>query len=179
MIDLTERAEQVAEAYEPDQAHRLLGGYLAIMTTWFVGAIAFVLRVRRRGLELPRPSLGDLALFGVATHKLARLIAKDRILSPLRAPFVRYDHPISSSEVMERPRGHGLQHAIGELISCPMCMGQWVASGFTAGSVLAPAGTRLAASMFATLAVSDTMQYLYAGLRKAEMLLERQDREEG
>jgi len=41
--------------------------------------------------------------------------------------------------VMESVRGHGPQHAVGELISCPFCLGLWTATALTAGMVYAPA----------------------------------------
>ena len=46
---------------------------------------------RRSGRELPeRVDAADLLLTGLATHKLSRLVAKDRIMSFARAPFTEH-----------------------------------------------------------------------------------------
>ena len=51
---------------------------------------------------------GDIVLTGVATHKLSRLIAKDKIMAFVRAPFTEYQEPGGPAEVEERARGRGL-----------------------------------------------------------------------
>ena len=76
--------------------------------------------MRAGGRELPeRPRAADLLLAGVATHKLSRLLTKDRVTSFIRAPFTRYEQPAGHGEVEEEPRGSGLRLAIGELLVCP------------------------------------------------------------
>ena len=79
----------------------------------------------------------DVVLLSIATHKLSRLLSKDAVTSPLRAPFTRYDHPIGSGEVTEqvRDQGSSTRHAVGELLSCPFCLAVWVATGLTGGLV--------------------------------------------
>jgi hypothetical protein len=64
-------------------------------------------------------------------------------------------------------RGHGVQHSVGELLSCPMCLAQWVATGLSAGLVLAPRQTRLVLATFTAVAGADFLQYLYAYLQQA------------
>ena len=59
---------------------------------------------------------------------MARLLTKDTVVSPIRAPFTRFEGPGGPSEVNERVRGRGWRHAIGELITCPFCAGEWVAA---------------------------------------------------
>ena len=47
---------------------------------------------RRRGDGLPeRIGAGDIVMAGVATHKLSRLVTKDKVTGVLRAPFTRYE----------------------------------------------------------------------------------------
>src|SRR4051812_40520138 len=78
---------------------RPLGSYLALVSTWhalFLGGL--VAAERRRGLS-ERVGLGDVVLVGAATHKVCRLIAKDRVLSFLRAPFTRYQEDSGQGEV--------------------------------------------------------------------------------
>ena len=113
--------------------------------------------------DLPtRFSPADIVLLGVATHKYSRLVAKDRVTAFIRAPFVRYQGEAGPSEVEETARGEGPQRAIGELISCPFCVGMWVASGLGLGFVAAPRVTRFVAGVGTALAVADFLHLAHA-----------------
>ena len=126
------------------------------------GMAAGLIGARRRGRELPERIAGrDLVLAGVATHKLSRLIAKDRITAFARAPFTEYEQPGGPAEVEERARGEGLRRTIGELLVCPYCLGMWVSGGFHLGLVAAPRATRFAASVLTGLTISDFLQIAY------------------
>jgi hypothetical protein len=70
-------------------------------------------------------------------------------------------------ELAEEVRGHGLQHSTGELLSCPMCLSQWVATALTLGLVVAPAPTRLVMGTFSAVAGADFLQHVYVMLQKA------------
>ena len=117
---------------------------------------------RRRGHKLPERIDGrDLMLAGVATHKLSRLIAKDRITAFARAPFTEFQHTGGPAEVEERARGEGLRRTIGELLVCPYCLGMWISGGFHLGLVTAPRATRFTASVLTGLTISDFLQIAY------------------
>jgi hypothetical protein len=152
--------------YAPAE-HRPLGSY-AVLTGAFGAALAgTLLGLRAAGRELPeRPSAADIALAGVATHKLSRLLAKDKVTSFLRAPFTRYQAPGPPGEVEEQPRGTGMRLAIGELALCPYCLSQWVAAAFACGLVAAPRTTRFVASIYAAETVSDFLQQAYIAVEK-------------
>ena len=123
---------------------------------------AGVAGARRRGRELPeRIEVRDLVLAGVATHKLSRLISKDKITAFARAPFTEYQQPGGPAEVEERPRGEGLRRTIGELLVCPYCLGMWISGGFHLGLVSAPRATRFTASVLTGLTISDFLQIAY------------------
>ena len=98
---------------------------------------------------------------GVATHKLSRLISKDRITAFARAPFTEFQEPGGPAEVEERARGDGWRRTIGELLVCPYCLGMWISGGFNLGLVVAPRGTRFAASVLTGLTISDFLQIAY------------------
>jgi hypothetical protein len=153
-------------AYSPHE-HRPVAAYGAL-TTAFLGAFGGALvALRASGRELPeRPAAGDLALLGVATHKVSRLLAKDRVTSFLRAPFTRYQEPDGHGEVSEEARGTGLQLALGELLICPYCLAQWVAAGFGVALVAAPRTTRFVASVYAIETLSDVLQLGYLAAEK-------------
>jgi hypothetical protein len=159
-------AHRQAEHYRGD-ADRPLGSYLGMLAVYTggVGALAALGRVLgRRAPE--RIGAGDLGLLAVATHRLARTIAKDPITSPLRAPFTRFDGTSAAGELAEDVRGHGLRHSVGELIACPMCLAQWVATALSAGLVFAPRQTRLVMTTLSAVAGADFLQYLYAYLQQ-------------
>ena len=112
--------------------------------------------------RLPRRfSLLDLALLGIATHKLSRIVAKDRITGILRAPFVSYVRSSGAGEVEEEPRGRGFQRGIGHLISCPYCMAPWCATALGFGLLFVPRVTRFFAGILASVATSDFLHRAY------------------
>jgi hypothetical protein len=151
--------------HAPEQ-HRPLGGYAVLMATFAGASGAFGAWLRRSGRPLPeRPAPGDLALVMVATHKAARLLAKDRVASTIRAPFTRFQDDEGLGEVAEAARGRGLRRAIGELVVCPYCLSVWIAGGFTAGLIAAPRPTRWSASVLAAVFGADLLQIAY---KKAE-----------
>ena len=95
----------------------------------------------------------------MATHKLSRLITKDPVTSPLRAPFTVYHGQEGPAELEEEVRGQGARKAVGELITCPFCIDMWVATGLMAGFIYLPRTTRLAIDTLAILAAADLLQF--------------------
>ena len=141
----------------------------AALTALYNGSVAaFVLAQRRSGQPLPeRVPAGDLVLLSVGTYKLSRLIAKDRIMSFARAPFTRFEGESERpGEVVETPRGSGLRHAIGELLVCPYCLGQWVGTAFLATYLREPRLARTIAASFAVVAGSDLLQEAWVAVDK-------------
>jgi hypothetical protein len=136
--------------------------YAALTALFNAGMAAGLAGARRRGHDLPeRVETRDLVLAGVATHKLSRLIAKDRITAFARAPFTEFQEPGGPAEVEERARGEGLRRTVGELLVCPYCLGMWISGGFHLGLVAAPRATRFAASVLTGLTISDFLQIAY------------------
>jgi hypothetical protein len=130
--------------------------------------IAFALAQRRSGHRLPdRFPAGDLAMLSIATYKVSRLIAKDRVMSFARAPFTRLQGESERpGEVNEEPRGKGLQHAIGELLVCPFCLGQWVGTALFATYLRDPRLARTVAATFTVVAGSDLLQEAWVAVDK-------------
>ena len=127
----------------------------------------FLLVAKGLGRTIPeRVEAKDIALFGVATHKLSTMGAQDAITSPLRAPFTELQEMESQKNVEERPRGEGLRRSIGELLTCQFCLGMWVAAFFTYGLILAPRVARLVATILTILTVSDHLHQTYKALLK-------------
>jgi Protein of unknown function (DUF1360) len=165
--DLDERLAAEKRAYAGDE-DRPLEGYVAAMATYGAFAAMVVMAAATRRRHAPdRFPVVDIALTGVATHKLTRIISKDSVTSPLRAPFTRYKEPGGPAEVMEEVRGKGVRHAVGELVTCPFCLSPWIATALTGGLVVAPRFTRAVTAVFSAVAISDHLQLTYAESQKA------------
>lgn len=160
-------AKDQADEYRGDES-RPLAGYLAAIGSYVAAAGASAVAVRVTGKKYSGVATPwDVIWLGLASHKLSRILAKDAVTSPLRAPFTHYEGSAGEAEITESVRHErGVEHALGELLSCPFCLDQWVASGFAVGTVLAPRTTRLTMLIFAATAVSDALQLGYAGLQK-------------
>lgn len=148
--------------YSSDEERPLkaFGGLMGVYAA-FAGTLG--LAAYRRGLP-ERVSVGDLALLGVATAKLSRLLSKDRVTSPLRAPVTQFEEFKNGSEVDESPRGSGVQLALGELATCSFCLAQWVGTALLGGLLLRPRETRTVAGLFALLSVNDAVQVAHEKL---------------
>ncbi len=142
-----------------------LGGYAVLMAGFTAAVAGFVTWMGRSGHDFPeRFDAGDLALITLATHKSSRLLAKDRVTRPVRAPFTSFEEDSGAGEVEERARGRGVRRAIGELLVCPYCLGMWLASIFAVGMTLAPRQTRWAASVLSAHFGADILQVVYKKL---------------
>jgi hypothetical protein len=156
--------ERTSEKEECDE--QLLAEYAALLA-FYIASVAVLTGAAIEQKRLPkRFSVLDLALLGIATHKLSRIIAKDRITGILRAPFVSYIRSAGAGEVEEEPRGRGIQRGIGNLISCPYCMGPWCATALAFGFVFAPRVTRFFAGILASVAASDFLQRAYLAAKE-------------
>lgn len=143
-----------------------LAGYAALAGI-FVSGLAATVAVLERTRRLPaRWRTRDLILTGIATHRLSRIVARDRVMTPLRAPLTRYRGSAGAGEVKEELRGHGLRKAVGALLTCPYCVAPWLASGLLVTLALRPRVARFAQALLTSVAVSDFTQQLYAGARR-------------
>ena len=158
---LKEVPNPVAGYADPEERPPFLP-YLSFMSTFSALVAAALTIAKRQGRELPeRVPAGQLLLIGTASHKLSRLLSKDKVTSPLRAPFTELEGKGGPAELEERSRGTGVRKAVGELLICPFCLGLWVIAAFYVGLLFAPRVTRFIASLFAALTISDFLQIAY------------------
>jgi hypothetical protein len=152
-------------------AERPLAGDLGAMGVYLGLVSAAGAAVRSSGRELPeRIPVGDAVLLTVATFRLARRLAKDPVTAPIRAPFTQFQGPSGHAEIAEEVREHGgVKHAVGELLTCPFCLAQWVGTGFVFGYVTAPKATRLAALTMTMVAGSDVLQFVYDAIQNGRL----------
>jgi Protein of unknown function (DUF1360) len=159
---INDDAPAAIRGYAPPSERPPLLSYavtMGVFNALFAGAL---LSAKRAGRQLPeRIGTADLLTVGVASHKLSRLVAKDKVTSPLRAPFTEFEEEGGPSEFKEASRGEGARKAIGELLICPYCLGLWVVAGFSLGLLFAPRLTRFLAAIFSALTISDFLQIAY------------------
>lgn len=155
------RTADPTTGYAPGES-RPLAAYTLLTAGFFGGLAGALAAARATGREIDRPGFGDIVIGGIATQKVSRLIAKDKVTSFMRAPFTRFQEPAGHGELEEAPRGEGLRYAVGELLVCPYCMAQWVAGGIAVGHVFAPRTTRLLTAMWAAQAIADGIQLAYS-----------------
>jgi hypothetical protein len=142
-----------------------LAGYATLLAAYsgIFGSLLSVLSSRPKTM----PRLADVVMMGVATHKIGRILAKDWVTSPLRAPFVEYKESAGGGEVKEQSRGTGLQRAIGDLLTCPWCIAPWVAGTLYSLFLMNPRAARVVAAGFTSVAISDFLQHGYMAARRA------------
>ena len=130
------------------------GALNAVYATLLAGLVlATRERQRRAGTADPIPAR-EVVPMAAATFALAKVVAKEKIGTWVREPFVEHgpDHrPVE-------PRGRRLRRAIGELITCTRCAGAWSALGVVGLRALSPAAGRLVTTVLATSAANDFLQ---------------------
>ncbi len=141
---------------EPAASARPLPEYAALVTVFSAALGGFLVLGRNRVPE--RIGLGDLARVGVASYKIGRLVAKDEVTSWVRAPVTR-------DEDAQEPEREGMARALGELVTCPYCIGLWVSAGLTAALAVRPRETRLVTTVFAAQAVADFLNAAFVRVR--------------
>jgi hypothetical protein len=167
----TKKAPPVSRGSEHHRAKgdpRPLKGYAGVLVTYATLAGALTLGLRGKRFRLKSLSPMDLILYALATEHLSRVITKDSLTSVLRTPFTQFDEAAGEGEVNEEVIGSGARHAVGELLTCPFCMAQWVATGLVAGSLAMPTLTTAVISISAAARASDYLDLFYGVLRQAQ-----------
>jgi hypothetical protein len=133
----------------------------------FFGGLAVVAALARRS---PPSSAVDFAALAAATFKASRTLSRERVGAFVRQPFVEGDAEIGEEE---EPAGKGLQRALGELVTCPRCLGTWTAAGLASTQILTPRFGRLLTWTLGASAANDFLQAAFTALcEKANRLEE-------
>jgi hypothetical protein len=125
--------------------------YMALNAV-FAAMLAGVVVAAREKTRASEPlSSRDLAVTGAASFALAKVISRERIGTWVREPFVE-------EEAGGRPRGRGLRHAVGELLTCSRCVGAWSALALVGLRLTSPATGRVVNDVLAVSAMNDWLQ---------------------
>lgn len=144
-----------------------MAGFATALGVFSTGVTATALFGRLTGRQLPDRIVPlDIGLGGLATFKFARMLAKDAVTTPIRAPFTEFEDNAGAGEVMETPKPGHPRHTIGDLISCPFCLAPWVSTSYVAALALSPRLARAWAATFSIVALSDTLQFGYDQLKE-------------
>jgi len=112
---------------------------------------ALLVASRSRGAAPIRP--GELPIMGLATFALAKLVAKEKVESWVREPFLE-ERPDGE----RRPKGRRLRYAVGELLSCTRCVGSWSALGLVGFRMLRPREAQVVVPVLALAGANDWLQ---------------------
>ena len=151
----TETADRPVEAVD----------YGVLNATWALLMTGMVLATYERGQRDPIRG-AELAPIAAATFALSKVVAKEKIGSWVREPFVE----VRDGE--PRPRGERMRHAVGELVTCSRCLGAWTAMGIVGLRLASPPAGRAVTSVLAAAAANDFMQasfrYVCANANRAQ-----------
>ncbi|MDQ1629907.1 MAG: hypothetical protein QOI54_3651 [Actinomycetota bacterium] len=172
-VGLTGMAGRVARSY--GRGDGALSGYAGAISVFGAATGAVTLAAWRSGRRPAPLSPYELSCLCVATHKVSRLVAKDAVTSPLRAPFTRFEGATGDAELAEEVNGRGPRKALGELLTCPFCLAPWVATTFMAGYTFLPGLTRAAVAVLTAVAGADFLQLAYAGAQQRTTPPEQRD----
>jgi Protein of unknown function (DUF1360) len=139
------------------------------LTAAFGAVLAGFLATSRERLPERMPTT-DLFRIGLASYKLGRLVTKDEITSFLRAP-------VTEDAEATTPKRGGVAGALGELLTCPYCVGVWTAAGLSYAHVLAPREARFITAIFGADALADFLNAGFVRLREGSPQAVREDAE--
>jgi Protein of unknown function (DUF1360) len=139
------------ERAEADQTY---AAKLALIGTFLGSMATFSLMARCRETEATASPF-DLVLLGLASYRIGRMLAYERVAAPLRAGVTTTAPDPSGFGETVVARGEGARKAIGELLSCPVCVSTWAAAGLVYGMQLAPAPTRVLAKTLGVAGVAE------------------------
>ncbi len=137
---------------------------LVLISLFGLMFVAFTAWAWNQGLKDWRPAPFDLLLLAFAVYRLGRLVAFERVADPLRRPFtVTVPDHTGAGESVE-PRGTGVLQAFGQLISCPICAGTWIAAFLTYALFAFPGPARLFLMMTAAIGAAELLHNLTEAL---------------
>jgi hypothetical protein len=141
--EIEERSE--SRSMRRKRSYTAYAALIALYNLLFGG---FLLFYRKRDNTLERMSPLDMAMLGLATLRMAKLISEDEIAAVLREPV---SEDVNGQKV---PQGGGLRRSLGKLLLCPTCTGTWIAAFLTYALHLWPRQTRPLLAMLSASGVS-------------------------
>jgi hypothetical protein len=127
-----------------------------ILNVAYFALLAGLVAAHQRRDPEERISGVELLPLGAATFSLSKAVAREKIGSWVREPFV------DETACGQRLRGRRLRRAMAELVTCSRCIGTWSGLGIVGLRLAHPPAGRAVTSVLATAALND---FLQAGFR--------------
>jgi hypothetical protein len=142
--------------------------YAALIALYNALFGAFLLFYRKRDDSLAQLRPLDMAMLGLATLRMAKLISEDEITSVLREPVIE---EVDGQKV---PQGGEFRKSLGKLVLCPTCTGTWIAALLTYALHLWPRYTRPFLAMMAASGISQVSDALLSLVYTDRDLLQKE-----
>jgi hypothetical protein len=127
---------------KPKQEERLTK---IILISFFLAVMAVFAKLFGRKHESKlNLSAVDLFLLATSTFRLGRLVAYNEAFEPIRSPVAKTVPDDSGAGKTTEPKQKGgALKSLGQLVTCPICSGTWIAAGLTYALHLWPGATRV------------------------------------
>ena len=145
------RNGQFSDAVEPED--------YAVINAVYAALLGGLVYATRESVKQDPIRAGELLPLGAATFAVSKVIAREKIGTWMREPFVE------DAGHGGKPRGRRLQRALGELVTCSRCVGAWSALGVVGLRAASPDAGRLVTWVLATSALNDWAQLGFAWAR--------------
>ena len=133
--------------------------YLTLTGIFFSLFALFSSRHRRKS-DIEDLKSRELAMLGFASYRLGHLISFDKVTEPLRLPFTETKMDDFGAAMTVEARGEGVQRALGELVSCPICSGTWAAAALVYLVNLFPGPGRVLITMLGAIGMGEVLHSL-------------------
>jgi hypothetical protein len=141
--------------------------YAAISAGYGALVAAVLLAARDKGDDPIRQS--EIVPLGLATFSLSKLIAKEKVDTWVREPFLE---ELPDGE--RRPKGRRLRYAVGELLSCSRCVGAWSSLALVGLRLTKPREARVVTALLSASALNDFLQAGFTQLCAASNIAQQQ-----
>lgn len=137
------------------RSYAFLSGVFNLALAWFCW--------RKR----PEPiAARDWGMLVLATFRMSRLLAYDDVMQAYRDPVAEVvPHDSGAGDTTQARPGVGIRRALGELITCPVCNGTWIAAGLVYGLRLAPRYTRTLMAIMSAVGATEILQGVFEALQ--------------
>lgn len=132
-----------------------------VLASTFIGVFglfAFLLSTKK--VKTVKLTAYDVMALVFSTLRIGRMMAFDKVFEPFRSPVAVTKPDESGAGDTTAPKGSGIRRSLGELMTCPICAGTWVAAGLVYGIHLAPTATRLFITFMGTIGMAEVLNDL-------------------
>jgi len=135
-----------------------------VLSGVFLGGLGLFVWRQQSAVNGFQPTAIDLIFLAFATLRLGRLIAYDLVMEPIRAPFAHSVPDGTGAGESVEPTGKGAMLSLGQLITCPICAGTWVAAVLVIALYSWPGPTRVFIAALGTIGIAELLNSVVEAL---------------